>query len=142
MGGGEGKQEDLWGGGERSNQGGRRWASEGHHQLRAAALGVQRLHADGLFELSGRCADDGHGRRLGEGRDVVRQRVGLLAARYRPHSHCCRKVAGGGLKTGAPCSSAFVKSHQFPKHAYIGEGHSLLQEAGEFVTEYSSSLFS
>ena len=39
-------------------------ASEWHHQLRAAILGVQRMHADGLSELSGHCAFDGHGRRL------------------------------------------------------------------------------
>merc|ERR1712217_274305 len=116
--GGEGKQEDLWRGGERSNQGGCRWASEGNHQFRAAALGVQRFHADGLLELSGRGADDGHGRRLGEGCDVVRQRVGLLAACYRPHSHCGGKVASGGLKLGAPCSSASIKSHQFPKGVF------------------------
>merc|ERR1711933_239073 len=33
----------------------------------------------------------------GEGRDVVRQRVGLFAACHRPDSHCCSKNASGSL---------------------------------------------
>merc|ERR1711956_67625 len=33
----------------------------------------------------------------GEGRDVVRQRVGLFAAGHRPDSHCCSKNASGSL---------------------------------------------
>ena len=39
------------------------WASVRLHQLRAT-LGVQRMHADGLSELSGRYAADGHGQSL------------------------------------------------------------------------------
>merc|ERR1740138_719369 len=46
-------------------------------------LVVQRFHADRLLQQRRRGAHDGHGRGLGEGRDVVRQRMGLLAARPR-----------------------------------------------------------
>merc|ERR1711924_171666 len=56
---------------------------EGHHQVRGGAAGVQRFHADRLLQQRRRGAHDGHGRGLGEGRDVVRQRMGLLAARPR-----------------------------------------------------------
>merc|ERR1712079_49777 len=44
------------------------------------------------------CSSDyGHGRGPGEGRDVVRQRVGLFAAGHRPDCHCCCKNASGSL---------------------------------------------
>merc|ERR1712050_627295 len=95
--GGEGEQEDLRRGCQCGDQGSCRWALEGHHQFRTAAIGVQRLHADRLLELGGRSADHGHGRGLGEGRDVVRQRVGLLAAGQCPHCDRGGEAARGSL---------------------------------------------
>merc|ERR1711988_1156893 len=57
--------------------------------------------ADGLLQLCGCGADVGHGRGLGQGGHVVRQRVGLLPAGRRPHGDCCREVARGGLRIGS-----------------------------------------